>query len=458
LAVQVSGEGETQHVTLRAGIVCTPGRDLRTGRERENTDNYLLGENGRVAWRQKDAEGHATSRGTGVLLALADGDDSGGDGEVAARSAVRVLGKLYSAFPPPREPLLAMMRFVADAHTRMYWKARAERTPELGASLGVVWLAAGRLVWAEVGTVRVFLYRDGKLRRLGRPWPLGEHQRFIRGSKGLGDDTSLHVFSGRNAGQLDLQVGDRIVVASDGMWRWTKEVSAAQILRQVAEPQAAAVALRDHAVAAGGVDDVSVAVLDGVLPAAPAVEEEPLELDAPPPLFHSAKPSYVVDDAPVTFEMSAPLPEVAPSVAPAPLTPMGSPAPVSQAGKCTAPTLAPEEDPGPDNRPPVHEDPSASAPPVPAVDEPAGGASTAPVVSSEPASAPSVPRPDPSAPSMPQAPLSEWPLDEVDFKPVAEAGKPKSVVPRDAPAKPSSLRFDAPPPRRRRRGPHSKGD
>lgn len=246
------------------GVVCTRGK--RLGRPAA-FDAYLLAQGRKAAWfdgEDEEISFHANARGTLCAVVGGEGDDLE-HATIAATSIARVLVKLWTA-PATRDPQTALASFLKKAHERMYWKAR-EREGELAASVAVAWwLDSGRLAWAEIGAARLYILRDGSLHRLGKVWPEGASQRMIWGSSGLGDDAAIHLQSGVNHGTVRLKEGDRIVVASAGLWEGVDEPSLTQLLAHVDDPQTAAVSAMERAVARGSVSPVTAIVVD--LPAA----------------------------------------------------------------------------------------------------------------------------------------------------------------------------------------------
>lgn len=264
----------------RVGVVCR-GEARRAGAF--FAESYLVAKDGRATWLDGDHEHREALVGRGVLAVVADGDGDDLDAaRVAATSAVRALAKIWPAGVTEDPARLA--EFLASAHTRMYWHAR-ERQPRMGASLAVAWVDGARLAWAEVGTARVWLWRGGRLTRLGHDRDKLADQRFLGGSRGLGDDSAIHMHPGVNVGVTQLLEGDQVLVATDGLWRTVDEPSAAQVLTHTDDPQAAAVTCMERAVARGGTDHVTVAVLD--LRPPPAARVTPmaapvLRTDPPP--------------------------------------------------------------------------------------------------------------------------------------------------------------------------------
>jgi protein phosphatase len=198
------------------------------------------------------------------------------DGHVASTTAVRVVAKLYKP-GIPKDPVRALMKYVQDAHQRLYWKARDRGPVTMGTTLSVCWLLNGNCSWVQVGDSKVYLFRRGVLRCLTpehtanefarrdglaeRPDGHALAQSFIYGSRGLGDNTRLRLEPNRDGGMLVLELGDRLVLCSDGLSGSVDDASIADVLRHTPEPQAAAVALMERSVTRGSTDNITVLVV-----------------------------------------------------------------------------------------------------------------------------------------------------------------------------------------------------
>ncbi len=260
-------------MSATVGVVCYVGLGPERGGRARNDDNYLVCDAGQVAYRDGDRERVRPVEGSGTLLAVADGMGVLRDGDVAASVAVRVMAKLYGA-GHPADAERALRRYLLDAHRQLH--AQIGDPPQLGTTLTVAWLLDGRVAWAHVGNSRLYLYRSGALRQLSVDQTRAEFARrdntpvhgppdalaqgFILGSRGLGADGGLRIDAGIDSGTEVLQRGDRVLLCSDGLTGAVADAFIADVLANTPDPQAAAVACAERAVARGGRDNITVLV------------------------------------------------------------------------------------------------------------------------------------------------------------------------------------------------------
>jgi protein phosphatase len=248
---------------------------LHGGRER-NEDNFLVCSDGRVRFRDGGAERERRADGPGTLLAVADGMGGHEHGEVASGAAVQALARLH-ARGRPRKPEGAMRAFVTKAHGRLRDLARSRGAANMGTTLTACWILEDVAYWTHVGDSRLYLLRDSALslltrdhtrrefaRRDGRPEPFQPQalvQNFIFGSRGLGDDSGIRVDPGRDTGSFPVRVGDRLLLASDGVFGPLRHDHIRELLGGAASATAAATSLVGAAMEAGGDDNLTAVVL-----------------------------------------------------------------------------------------------------------------------------------------------------------------------------------------------------
>ncbi len=202
------------------------------------------------------------------LFAVADGMGGHQGGEVASRLALETLEVLFKR---GRGTLADHLR---EANRAVFERSgRDAAVAGMGTTLTAAVAEAGRLRLAHVGDSRAYLLRDGGLRMLTEDHTLvqrmverGEiteqeadvhpHRSVLTRTIGTEPDVQI------DEGVLDAQDGDRILLCSDGLTGMVADEQIERILRDAAEPRDAVRELVRAANAAGGVDNITVVVLD----------------------------------------------------------------------------------------------------------------------------------------------------------------------------------------------------
>ena len=205
------------------------------------------------------------------LFAVADGMGGHQGGEVASRLALETLEVL---FKHGRGTLADQVR---EANRAVFERSgRDAAVAGMGTTLTAAVAEAGRLRLAHVGDSRAYLLRDGRLRMLTEDHTLvqrmverGEiseqeadvhpHRSVL--TRALGTEPDVQI----DEGVLDAQDGDRILLCSDGLTGMVADGQIERILRDAAEPRDAVRELVRAANTAGGVDNITVVVLDLLL-------------------------------------------------------------------------------------------------------------------------------------------------------------------------------------------------
>ncbi len=277
---------------LRRVAAAGPGLELgavsHAGRVREqNEDSYLAT---RVA---RSLEVLSTSLPAsdlaprldlqGHILMVADGIGGRAAGEHASRRAIAAMIELATRVPDwilnvDDERMAAELAERGRgyfARVDELLEAEAAADPSLagmGTTLTLVYLLGRDLLLAHVGDSRAYLLRAGELRRLTRDQTMA--QALVDAGLISGDDAAYHrqrhVLTGALGGRAGrpqieigrhrLEPGDRILVASDGLTGMVPDASIAAILARHPGSQAAAEALLEAALSAGGHDNVTVLV------------------------------------------------------------------------------------------------------------------------------------------------------------------------------------------------------
>ncbi|QDU40106.1 Serine/threonine phosphatase stp [Maioricimonas rarisocia] len=213
----------------------------------------------------------------GYALIVADGIGGSAFGEFASRLAVETMFELAG-----RATSWVMRMTELDdqqirervaayaAEIQKVFRGYSEINPDM-AHMGTTWTSACIIppdaVIVHIGDSRAFLYRDQKLERLTRDHTLGQEM----AEAGMPDDEVQryrHILVNSLQGTADeitadvshvrLQVGDRLLVCSDGLTDMVDEDAIAQILQSQTEPQPTCDRLIESALEAGGRDNVTV--------------------------------------------------------------------------------------------------------------------------------------------------------------------------------------------------------
>lgn len=206
------------------------------------------------------------------LYVVCDGMGGHEAGEVASEIAVREL-RAHAPAEPDADALgqavdeanLAIIRAVSEGIGR----------EGMGTTCTAAMLDGDHLAIAQCGDSRAYLLHNGALQQLTRDHSLvadlierGEIQpeearthpwrSYI--TRALGLDPRIHA----DLYELAVDAGDRLMLCSDGLYSMVDDADICRILSRVADPQEAANALTDAALAAGGNDNVTVIVVDAV--------------------------------------------------------------------------------------------------------------------------------------------------------------------------------------------------
>ncbi len=221
---------------------------------------------GRVRAGNEDAvfpAGAGTGEGS-VLIGVADGMGGHVGGEVASRTAIDAAS---SADGDVVERVKAANGAVV---------ARALEDTELvgmGTTLTLAEIDGASCEIAHVGDSRAYLYRDGELHQITTDHSLIAE--LLAAGRITEDDVATHPQRSvvtRALGMArtvrvdrfheELRPGDRLLLCSDGLTTMIDDDAIAGVLAAEREPEAAAWALVEAANLAGGVDNITVAVVD----------------------------------------------------------------------------------------------------------------------------------------------------------------------------------------------------
>ena len=204
------------------------------------------------------------------LFAVADGLGGHEAGEVASAAAIEAL----TAVAPGRADAKALARAVRAANQAVIEAARAGRGRDgMGTTLTAAVADGSRIAVAHVGDSRAYLLHGGTLQRITRDHSMVADM--IEGgtltedesrthplrsviTRALGTDPNMHA----DAFEVDAEVGDRLVLCSDGLSGMLTDERIAEVLLVNGDPERAVQALIAEANEQGGHDNISVVVVD----------------------------------------------------------------------------------------------------------------------------------------------------------------------------------------------------
>lgn len=194
----------------------------------------------------------------GLIAVVADGVGGHANGREAAEFTVRSLLCDYYATPDTWAIPKALDKVLSAANRWLVSQShkRAE-TAGMATTLSAIVLRGRRWVSAHVGDSRIYLLREGELRRLTQDhvWDHPELKTVLSRAIGLDQHLSL------DFGEGELQEGDSFILVSDGTWGTLRDARIQSIVEKFEDAQEAAFALVDAAVDNGAQDNCTALVL-----------------------------------------------------------------------------------------------------------------------------------------------------------------------------------------------------
>jgi serine/threonine protein phosphatase PrpC len=241
----------------------------------------------------------------GLIAALADGVSGNDGGRQAAEYSVRGLLTDYYATPDTWPVTQALERVIKGINgwVQRQGSTRAELAG-MASTLTSVVLRGRFYYFAHVGDSRLYLLRDGALRRLttDHVWDRPEMHHVLTRAVGLDSRIAIDLGMGQ------VQTGDVFLLATDGIWAAIPEYDLAAHLCQLAGhligAEHAAQALVKAALAAGGTDNASAIALR--IDALPSNDlRDAVQISGQLPVPPRLKPGKTIDGYLVETEIHA---------------------------------------------------------------------------------------------------------------------------------------------------------
>lgn len=205
------------------------------------------------------------------LFAVADGMGGHAAGEVASEIAVRTL----QACAPTTTDTQALSEAVEIANRQVIRASQDRGRQGMGCTLTACILEGEQIAIAQVGDSRAYLLHGGQLQQITRdhslmadmieagrltPEEARVHPDRSKITRALGSDASMRP----DMYKLNVAAGDRILLCSDGLTSMLYDEEIEAILNRGYDPQRSASILVNEANAQGGLDNITVIVVDVV--------------------------------------------------------------------------------------------------------------------------------------------------------------------------------------------------
>lgn len=219
---------------------------------------------------------------SGFVLLVADGIGGRLAGEHASRRALSALVEVATRIPEwtlkldePRSADLMQRAANYFAEVDALLEAESAADPNLagmGTTMTAAYLLEPHLLIAHVGDSRAYRFRSGVLERLTRDQTMAQAlaDAGVIAEAEISSHRQRHILTGAlgasagapkvELGRHTLADGDVVLVASDGLTEMVPDDRIAAILAKNGSPREATSALVDAALAAGGLDNVTVIV------------------------------------------------------------------------------------------------------------------------------------------------------------------------------------------------------
>jgi PPM family protein phosphatase len=236
-----------------------------------------LGYCSHIGYRRSENQDRMVSFQTdmGELFVVADGMGGHRGGATAATMVVEGFERNLRALPPgftPRAALRAAARRT-NAEICSAGEAGDPATAKMGSTVVILFVSRSQVFVGHIGDSRAYLFRQGHLSRLTRDHTLVQHlvDRGLITEEEARDHPDASVLAramGRRSdldiefsSNLTLDEGDSVLLCSDGLSGYVDDPEIGEVLAQNRDPQAAAEALVEAALATGGYDNITVHVV-----------------------------------------------------------------------------------------------------------------------------------------------------------------------------------------------------
>jgi PPM family protein phosphatase len=280
---EVEVDGQRRPLEPGRAVPVRPASTIHLGRRRirvRTVDCRAVTDTVTVEWGAATRAGAGRERNQDTfgahapVFVVADGIGSHGAGDLASREAVQALLGLAGSQPVTDETINSAF---ADARSRIAQIPASDRRRSPGTTVSgvIVTRCDGVPCWTVVnlGDSRTYRLNAAGLRQLTVDHSIAQKLIDAGVTAGSGPEPLplRNILSRALVGgvvhspdvwRLPIDVGDRILVCSDGVSSAVDDPTIQRVLQAVRDPQAAAEALVESATRAGGRDDVTAVVVD----------------------------------------------------------------------------------------------------------------------------------------------------------------------------------------------------
>jgi protein phosphatase len=252
----------------RAPLMLDAAGVSHPGRRRLNQDQFLIAD--LAAARRREGVGIGNDRGSESLMVVADGMGGHPGGEVASLLAVRVLLRELVHEANGANPVRRLERALRSSDEEIHSAgARRGDLASMGTTLTAAWWIPPMLYFAHVGHSRLYLLRGGRLARLTKDHTVsaGMTEAGFEETKAAGFEHVLtqalggdHEGVDAEAGCRRLQLGDVLLLCTDGLLRGVDEDHITRVLEEVHSAPDAAAGLLESALATDDLDNITALV------------------------------------------------------------------------------------------------------------------------------------------------------------------------------------------------------
>jgi protein phosphatase len=252
----------------RAPLMLDAAGVSHPGRRRLNQDQFLIAD--LAAARRREGVGIGNDRGSESLMVVADGMGGHPGGEVASLLAVRVLLRELVHEANGDNPVRRLERALRSSDEEIHSAgARRGDLASMGTTLTAAWWIPPMLYFAHVGHSRLYLLRGGRLARLTKDHTVsaGMTEAGFEETKAAGFEHVLtqalggdHEGVDAEAGCRRLQLGDVLLLCTDGLLRGVDEDHITRVLEEVHSAPDAAAGLLESALATDDLDNITALV------------------------------------------------------------------------------------------------------------------------------------------------------------------------------------------------------